>query len=259
LATDEAILDGRNRYRACLAAGVGPVFRPFTGDDPIRFVLAANIHRRHLTESQRAMIAAQIATRQHGGDRKSDQAATLPVDIPTQTEAAEMLNVSERSVRTARKVLEQAEPADVKAITEGKATVSGIAKKLKAAEEKKQRRAARESELAAKQHALPNKKYGVIYADPEWRFEPYSRETGLDRAADIPDWAIEDHLQFARRIMIVASCHLASPLPAAPTRCRRIHYRPPAAGRVATSQYWKHSARPGRLFYRRGPPTICTH
>lgn len=28
------------------------------------------------------------------------------------------------------------------------------------------------------------KRYGVIYADPEWRFEPYSRETGMDRAAD---------------------------------------------------------------------------
>ena len=26
--------------------------------------------------------------------------------------------------------------------------------------------------------------FGVIYADPPWRFEPYSRETGLDRAAD---------------------------------------------------------------------------
>ena len=26
--------------------------------------------------------------------------------------------------------------------------------------------------------------YNVIYADPPWRFEPYSRETGMDRAAD---------------------------------------------------------------------------
>jgi N6-adenosine-specific RNA methylase IME4 len=26
--------------------------------------------------------------------------------------------------------------------------------------------------------------YGVIYADPPWRFEPYSRVTGMDRAAD---------------------------------------------------------------------------
>lgn len=27
-------------------------------------------------------------------------------------------------------------------------------------------------------------RFGVIYADPEWRFEPWSRETGMDRAAD---------------------------------------------------------------------------
>lgn len=49
---------------------------------------------------------------------------------------------------------------------------------------KKQRREQRETELAAKIAALPDKRYGVIYADPEWRFEPYSRETGMDRAAD---------------------------------------------------------------------------
>lgn len=49
---------------------------------------------------------------------------------------------------------------------------------------KADRRAERESELAEKIRALPDKKYGVIYADPEWRFEPRSRETGMDRAAD---------------------------------------------------------------------------
>jgi len=49
---------------------------------------------------------------------------------------------------------------------------------------KAERRAAREHELAARIAALPKKKYGVIYADPEWRFEPRSRETGMDRSAD---------------------------------------------------------------------------
>jgi N6-adenosine-specific RNA methylase IME4 len=49
---------------------------------------------------------------------------------------------------------------------------------------KKARRAARERELGRKQLALPDKKYNVIVADPEWRFEPWSRETGMDRAAD---------------------------------------------------------------------------
>jgi N6-adenosine-specific RNA methylase IME4 len=52
------------------------------------------------------------------------------------------------------------------------------------AREKQERRVEREIELAANIIALPEKRYGVIYADPEWRFEPWSRETGMDRAAD---------------------------------------------------------------------------
>ncbi|PWJ88408.1 N6-adenosine-specific RNA methylase IME4 [Mesorhizobium loti] len=50
--------------------------------------------------------------------------------------------------------------------------------------EKRMSRDQREAELAASQRALPTQKFGLILADPEWRFEPYSRETGMDRAAD---------------------------------------------------------------------------
>src|SRR5580704_6793048 len=50
--------------------------------------------------------------------------------------------------------------------------------------DKKARRARLEAELGARQRALPDKRYGVIYADPPWRFEPYSRITGMDRAAE---------------------------------------------------------------------------
>jgi N6-adenosine-specific RNA methylase IME4 len=49
---------------------------------------------------------------------------------------------------------------------------------------KQERRAARERDLADKIRALPDKRYGVILADPPWRFEPYSRVTGMDRAAE---------------------------------------------------------------------------
>lgn len=52
------------------------------------------------------------------------------------------------------------------------------------AADKKERRSERERELGTKQAALPEKRYGIIYADPEWRFEVYSRETGMDRSAD---------------------------------------------------------------------------
>lgn len=50
--------------------------------------------------------------------------------------------------------------------------------------DKKEKRAEREQELAQRIIALPATKAGVIVADPEWRFEPWSRETGMDRAAD---------------------------------------------------------------------------
>jgi N6-adenosine-specific RNA methylase IME4 len=49
---------------------------------------------------------------------------------------------------------------------------------------KQQRRAQLEAELGARILALPAKRYGVGLADPGWRFEPYSRITGMDRAAD---------------------------------------------------------------------------
>lgn len=67
-------------------------------------------------------------------------------------------------------------------IEAGKAIVVNPMKELNTAE-KKVRRAVREAQLAARQKALPDKLYGVIYADPEWQFEVRS-ERGLDRAAD---------------------------------------------------------------------------
>jgi hypothetical protein len=52
------ILDGRNRLKACEMAGVEPHFRNYEGDDPYAFVISANVHRRNLTPSQLAAIAA---------------------------------------------------------------------------------------------------------------------------------------------------------------------------------------------------------
>jgi N6-adenosine-specific RNA methylase IME4 len=53
---------------------------------------------------------------------------------------------------------------------------------------KSHRRAQREMELAkATEQAsckVGSQLYGVIYTDPPWRFEPFSRESGMDRAAD---------------------------------------------------------------------------
>jgi ParB-like chromosome segregation protein Spo0J len=54
------ILDGRNRYRAAQAAGVPCLTRVCKGYDPAAFVVSANIHRRHLTEQRRGLIATLL-------------------------------------------------------------------------------------------------------------------------------------------------------------------------------------------------------
>jgi len=45
------ILDGRNRYSACVMADIKPQFIDYDGDDAVKFVVSTNLHRRHLRVS----------------------------------------------------------------------------------------------------------------------------------------------------------------------------------------------------------------
>jgi hypothetical protein len=70
------ILDGRNRYRACLAAGVGLKLSkheddsPYIGD-PVAYVISKNVHRRHLTgEQKRELIAKLLKATPEKSDRQ---------------------------------------------------------------------------------------------------------------------------------------------------------------------------------------------
>jgi len=49
---NDQVLDGWNRYQACLRAKVNPVFEEFTGNDSdaLIFVVSKNIYRRHLKQ-----------------------------------------------------------------------------------------------------------------------------------------------------------------------------------------------------------------
>lgn len=60
------ILDGRNRMRAATAAGVQCPMMLFTGPAPMAFVISANLRRRHMDESPRAMVAAKLANMRQG-------------------------------------------------------------------------------------------------------------------------------------------------------------------------------------------------
>lgn len=117
---DGQILDGRNRYRAAQAMGVRCDFREYMGDDPAGFVISLNLHRRHLSESQRAMVAARLANLAHG------QRADTPIGVSavTQQSAADMLNVGHRSVQRAREVLQEAPQEVAQAVEQGHLSVS---------------------------------------------------------------------------------------------------------------------------------------
>lgn len=128
---DGHILDGRNRYRACAEAGIEPQFRTYDGE-PWRFVISTNLHRRHLTDGQRAMIAAKIAERANGqrgaGKASSSDEAFLPELPPTRLEAARMLSVSPAQVDRARSVERNGTEALRAAVEAGSVPVSTAAR-----------------------------------------------------------------------------------------------------------------------------------
>lgn len=225
---DKQILDGRNRYRAMqqlvetgevLGDGWGhrrgealtpSVLEPpqlwfnaynhALDGDPLAWVISKNLKRRHLDESQRSMVASKLATMRQG-ERTDlvEPSANLPkVD---QQAAARLLNVSSRSLRSARTVREHGAPALAEAVEQGKVAVStaetiaraapaeqaeileaagGDEKKILAAakeirsRQRKQRFEQVTEKLAAiseDSKPLPTgQKYPVIYADPATRY-----------------------------------------------------------------------------------------
>lgn len=192
-----AILDGRNRYMCARDLGIDYPRREFgsqetDGSDPLAFVISLNLTRRHLSESQRAMAASKLANLKRG--RPSDKTANLP-----NKDAAEMLNVSERSVRSARQVREYGAPELQEAVESGKISVSAAAdlssapageqaeivakgereileaaKAIRAsrAEVRREERLGRLAEISQGNRELGTEtKYPIIYADPPWRYE----------------------------------------------------------------------------------------
>jgi ParB-like chromosome segregation protein Spo0J len=114
------ILDGRNRLRACEAAGIKPRFEPLAaGLDAADYVLDKNVQRRHLDTRQRAFAAAKIATLRQGHSRTGNFAG-----LPTQAEAAKKLNVGERRVRSARVVVDRGVSELQEAVRDGKVSIA---------------------------------------------------------------------------------------------------------------------------------------
>jgi ParB-like chromosome segregation protein Spo0J len=205
---EDKILDGRNRWHACKKAGIEPKTKEYRGNDPLAYVISLNLKRRHLNESQRAIVAAKIATLPDGirADRQGAQ-----IQAPTQSDAANMLNVGRSSVQAARIVLDKGSPELRHAVEQGHIAVSAAAQATKLSSEHQKRvveeaaagtsnpvkkvvieakredydRRAERGGTVTDLDALiaSGKKFGAILADPPWLFHTYSGK-GKQRSAE---------------------------------------------------------------------------
>ena len=118
---DSSILDGLNRLRACEIAGREPRIVEWDGKpgEELAYVVSQNVARRNLDESQRGIIASELAALR-SGQRQAGKFAGLP----TQAEAADMMQVSERTVRIARKVLEEAPANVIRLVKQGRISLN---------------------------------------------------------------------------------------------------------------------------------------
>lgn len=117
-----AVIDGRNRQLACELADVEARYEQLpAGTDPLAFVIDRNLRRRQLDESQRAMVAAKIATCKQGHNANSG------IPLLSQSQVADQFNVSVDSVKAAAKVRNKGTPELQQAVEAGKASVSAAA------------------------------------------------------------------------------------------------------------------------------------
>ncbi len=117
------VVDGVHRDRACRALGVEPRFAEWDGEGSlVDFVVSKNLHRRHLGESQRAMVAARIANLAEGRPAK-----TASKEAVSEPEAAARLRVGRSSVQKAKQVLKRGVPGLIGAVDRDAVSVSAAA------------------------------------------------------------------------------------------------------------------------------------
>lgn len=119
---DGRLLDGRNRLMACYETNQEVLVEEYLGSDPVQFSLSANLHRRHLSEGQRAVIALKVrellqpaAKERQVAELKQNREFTVSADRRERSEApaeqrkvaaqaAQAVGASTRSVEKAARV-----------------------------------------------------------------------------------------------------------------------------------------------------------
>lgn len=179
---DGCIIDGRNRHRACLDTGVEPKFKTWDSEGSlVQFVISLNLRRRHLTSSQKAMVAIDILPmleveareRQRlAGElygelhpKKSQELEEIsPQALETEKRqpqareiAASIVGTNEKYVSDAKRIVEKS-PELAKKVRDGKVSIA------------KAKREITKDERVNNPPAPIAGEYRVWYADPPWHY-----------------------------------------------------------------------------------------
>ena len=189
---DGSIIDGRNRYRACIDLGIEPKYRTWEGEGSLTaFVVGLNLHRRHLTSGQCAAIAVEIlpmleaearerlreaAEKTHAMVSHKRDSATSDAPEPRQADDSCLAKKLARQAHESTAAAHAAKYAHTNRtyVAQAKAlkdTAPDIFEKVRSGEVTlTQARREHVRRAAPKAPAMPSNKYRVIYADPPWEY-----------------------------------------------------------------------------------------
>jgi len=144
---DLEVLDGHHRYRACVELGIDPDFEVKRFEDKLlekKFVIEANLRRRHLNNFQLVELAVPLleiekalAKQRQPKSGKSDaiqqfnaEEEDLPLEPVIKAKATEVVakkaGVSTRTLEKGKKILEKADEEDLQKLREGKTSISRV-------------------------------------------------------------------------------------------------------------------------------------
>jgi N6-adenosine-specific RNA methylase IME4 len=202
------ILDGRNRYRGCVAAGLIPeaLTAPAVGhlkyfhsfvpagapappqEELLAYVISKNLRRRQLKDDQRRMVAARLVNLKQG--RPAEEKTSQIASISRET-AAELLTSDVPGIDRARSVISHAVPEVIAAVDEGKVSVAAAAELAAQPVE-------RQAEIL---QSLPRDEKGKLTKDVKKALAPVIKEIRAEKQAEKKERRDNREAELGRKLL----------------------------------------------------------